>query len=555
MRRSLLSGSHSIDAATWRDVLIRVCAALAFVTLVLPVPASAQVTPQLLWQFDTRDASFGQTAAGDIDGDGRLELVFGCYRNDSSVYALNAEDGSLLWKVNTRAPGGDGCNDAAPLLVDANGDGRLDVVVASSCNPVTYCFDGPTGAVMWAASSRGSDSPPSAADIDGDGNLEILHGEFGGYVLCLNAEDGSVAWELPVDTLSWIQTAPTLLDADADGALDFVVATWTLDTADPNTIRAYRCSDRSLLWSRALARVAYHGTAISDLDGDGRPELAIGDYSGTLTVLNAEDGTLAWSVPSAGPGHYIGGPVSIGDLTGDGACEVVAASWYTVMALSRDGTKLWEHTIDGYATAFRGVALADVDGDALADVIFGTSNGKLVALAGATGAVLWTVDLAAEYGDARFALDNAPIIADLDADGDLDVFIVGGHTDYPNVSGNFGRAYALAIDRGAGPPWLMFQQNPMRTGSICGNEPPSAVRDIEPQRTGTVVISSDAQEIVLESRTLRSCGLYDMRGALVRDVAVGPAPVRVDLASLDPGVYFLRVDDGAVVDVRRFVRY
>lgn len=553
MRRSTCSATSTNNAATVSHAVFAALTALLLVALVPAAPVSAQVAPRELWHFDTRDASFGQTAAGDIDGDGRLELVFGCYRNDSSIYALNAEDGSLLWKFNARAPGGDGCNDAAPLLVDANDDGRLDVIVASSCNPLTYCFDGATGAVMWAAPSRGSDSPPSAADIDGDGRLEILHGEFGGYVLCLNAEDGSVAWELPVDTRSWIQTAPTLLDADADGALDLVVATWTLDTADPNTIRAYRCSDRALLWSRPVAKVAYHGTAVSDLDGDGLPELAIGDYSGTLTVLNAEDGSTAWTVPSAGPGHTIGGPVSIGDLNGDGACEVVAASWYRMMALTRDGALLWEHTIDGYASTFRGAALADVDGDALADVIFGTSSGKLTALAGTTGAELWTVDLAAAYGDARFTLDNAPIIADFDADGDLDVFIVGGHTDFPNVAGNFGRAYALAIDRGAGPPWLMFQQNAMRTGSICGNAPASVVERNSPQRGASIVISSD--EIVVEARALRSCRLYDVRGELVRDVAVGSTSVTVELTRVAAGVYLLRVDDGGVVEVRRFVRY
>ena len=51
-------------------------------------------TPTIKWFYDVNDASFGQSAAADIDHDNKLELVFGCYRNDSCVYALNAEDGS-----------------------------------------------------------------------------------------------------------------------------------------------------------------------------------------------------------------------------------------------------------------------------------------------------------------------------------------------------------------------------------------------------------------------------------------------------------------------------
>ena len=97
--------------------MIRRCS-LAALFLLLPLCSAVAQNPEILWSFDTRDASFGQTAAGDIDGDGRLELVFGCYRNDSSVYALNAEDGSLLWKNETHGPGTDGCNDTAPVIVD-----------------------------------------------------------------------------------------------------------------------------------------------------------------------------------------------------------------------------------------------------------------------------------------------------------------------------------------------------------------------------------------------------------------------------------------------------
>jgi outer membrane protein assembly factor BamB len=512
-------------------------------------------TPHILWYYDTRDAAFGQTAAGDVDGDGKYELVFGCYRNDSSIHVLNAEDGSLLWKYNARVPGGGGCNDAAPLLLDVNGDGIPEVIVASSCNPTTYCFDGKTGIVLWETRTRGSDSPPVAADLTGDGEAEILHGEMWGWVRCIRARDGATLWDLAVDTRSWIQTAPTVLDVDADGELDFIVATWNSTEGDVNTIRAYRASDQHLLWSTPLADVTYHGTTVVDLDRDGLMELVIGDYSGTLTVLNAADGSLRWTLPSQGPGHYIGAPVSAGDLNGNGFCELIAVSWFKVMALDGAGKLLWEHVIDGYGTAFRGVVLADVDDDGLPDAVFGTSNGKLIALRGYDGALLWSVDLAAHYGDQRYGLDHAPVIADFTGDGALDVFIAGGHTGYPDIEDSFGRAYMLSIGRGQGPEWLMFQQNQRRDGSICTSGSTAiSLLDENGRPTADLYPMPVRDEVRIEAQGMHSFRIVDASGreALASRPLHGRATVNI--SSFAPGIYFLLAEGNSALLIRSFVK-
>jgi len=62
---------------------------------------SRKETPQILWWYDLKAPSFGSAAFGDIDGDGKLEIVFGTYFNDENIYALNADSGSLLWSYNT----------------------------------------------------------------------------------------------------------------------------------------------------------------------------------------------------------------------------------------------------------------------------------------------------------------------------------------------------------------------------------------------------------------------------------------------------------------------
>lgn len=427
--------------------------------------------PTIKWRFNTKDASFGQSAAADIDGDGKLEIVFGCYRNDSCIYALNAEDGSLLWKYNAKGSA-EGCNDVAPVIYDVDGDGQLDVVVPSSCNPKTYCFNGKTGAIKWVCNTRGSDSPPTIADVDSDGKPEILHGEFGGYVICINAENGTVAWELAVDTKSWIQTAPTIVDVNMDGDLDFVVGTWNNSVVADNKIYAYRAKDQKPLWNFSVGDFMYHGTAVADLDKDGKPELVIGAYNDTLYCLNAENGTVSWKY-SAGKSYYVGAPATIADLDNDGNCEVVLSAWCSVIALKWDGKLMWRYNIPHYKQAFRGVAIADINYNNVKDVVFGTDGGSIIGLNGNDGSLIFNKNLRADYGDSLFNIDNAPLIADFDKDGKLDAFIVGGHAEYPDFYKDFGRAYMLTIAKGYGPDWLMFQNDIWRQSSLCQMKPVS----------------------------------------------------------------------------------
>lgn len=422
---------------------------------------NAQI-PQVKWEYNLNDASFGQPAAADIDNDGKLEVVFGCYRNDSCVYALNAENGTLLWKFNTHPAGAEGCNDVAPVIYDVDDNDSLEVIVPSSCNPKTFCFRGIDGTIKWQAPTAGSDSPPTIADIDNDGKPEILHGGFDGKVICINAENGSVAWQQTVYSNSWVQTAPTILDVNGNGQLDFIVATWAFGT-DTSKVYAFRGDNHSLIWSKPIPDVAYHGTAVADFDKDGNPELVIGAYDGTLYMLNAEDGSEVWSYNA---NYYIGAPAVIADLDNNGICEIIYCDAWGVGALSALGSQLWYYTIPGYGTAFRGVAVANINTDNIPDVAFGTSKGQIIVLNGNNGTEIWNLDLAAQYGD-TLEFDNAPLIADFDNNDTLDIFVVGGFTEYPDFSGNYGRAYMISAGTGSGPDWLMFQHDIRRQSSLC----------------------------------------------------------------------------------------
>lgn len=530
---------------------MKICLLLVLLFSIVAFGKMYSQIPVVKWWFNTKDAAFGQSAAGDIDGDGKLEIVFGCYRNDSNVYALNAENGTLLWKYNTHVAGAEGCNDVAPVIFDVDSDGLPEVIVPSSCNPVTFCFDGRNGEVKWQCKTVGSDSPPTIADIDGDGNPEILHGQFGGYVICIEAKTGSRKWNIPVDTNSWVQTAPTIFDADGDGRFDFVVGTWNLVDRTKSGLYAFRGDTQALLWSYPTGDWMYHGTAVADLDSDGKPEVVAGAYNDTLFCLEAENGAVKWKYDGGG---YIGAPASIADIDNDGVCDVVFVSGNTVAALSNTGVLKWSYAMPVVETAFRGVALADVNNDEFTDVIFGTSGGKLTALHGRNGSVLWSIDLAAHSGISGFGLDHAPIIADFDGDGLLDVFIIGGYTKYPEFQNNRGRAYMLTIGKGNGPDWLMFQHDIRRQSSICGL-PATAVEEKPKHDNDTIlVVSTPPHTSSLlrfanpsgEPHTLIICNVLGQTVSIVENILHGETPMSG--LGLHTGLYFflLKNRQGAV---------
>ena len=526
---------------------------LLYLILLSAFATSAQ-NPAVKWTYNIKDMAFGQSAAADLDQDGKLEIVFSTYRNDSTLYVLNAENGSLKWKYNVG-----GCADAAPLIFDVDQDGDYEIVLAGSCNPKTFCFDADSGFIQWQTPMYGSDSPPTVADLDNDGKLEIIHGQFGGYVISINGEDGSANWNFQVDTNCWVQTAPAIMDVDKNGQLDFVVATWSfVDTA--TAIYCYRGDNHALLWKNVLPRdVIYHGAAFGDIDKDGKQELTIGDYNGEIFCLNAEDGSVNWRDSFPGGFNYIGAPTSLADLDGDGQLDVVICDAYHVRARRHNGSFLWDYNIPNFGTAFRGVAIADISNDNTLDVTFGTSKGLVISLDGKTGLPIKSFDLAAHYGD-NFEVDHAPIIADFDGDGIKDLFIIGGHAEYPNVSNNYGRAYALSWGIGNGPDWTMFRRDERRSGCVCDtsgnplNVPRKAVESaisVYPTPATNILTVDFGNAFALYE--IRMTDLLG-RNIEVRETVSGSRHF-LDVSALPAGVYILRLglDDKEIV--RKFIKH
>ena len=513
-------------------------------------------TPQIKWHYDVNAPAFGQAAMDDIDKDGKPEIVFSTYMNDKAVYALNAEDGSLCWKFVTG-----GCNDAAPMIYDVDRDDTLEVILASSCITRTFCINGFTGKVKWQATTGGTDSPPTIGDVDNDGMPEILHGQFNGSVICLNGEDGTKAWEKMIDPNASIQTSAALLDVDDNQQLDFVVANWSYN--NQNRIWAFRGDNKQQIWvSNLPTDVIYHGASFGDLDLDGKPEVAFGCYDHFVYVLNAEDGSEKWSF-DFGPWCYVGGPTIMADINNDGWDEIVAAGWYKMKAISAEGNELWNYDIPDYASCFRGPALSDINKDDTLELVFGTSEGKVIALHGSNGNEIWQLDLKADFGVDTFDIDHAPVIGDFDGDGKLDGFVVGGHTRYPNITDDYGRAYAFSLGEGTAPAWKMFQRDSVRSSHVpidwpTGISEKKIKNDLSFKVSPNPFLNEIRIEIINKTEGNTKLELISMDGRTIKSTDItadgsSGSTLTWDLKdlSLCPGIYLLKAStDKSVITAR-----
>jgi outer membrane protein assembly factor BamB len=532
--------------------------------LLASIAAKSQ-NPSVLWRFNTHDESFGSAAIGDLDGDGKPEIAFSCYWGDSNIYVLNAEDGSLLWKHNMG-----GCNDAAPILYDVDHNGKLDVLLGSSCNPVLTCFNGNDGTIKWQTAFGGTDSPMSIGDIDGDGKAEILVGDFEGYLNCFTVDSGKLKWRIPVDTNSAIEASPALVDVNNDGHPDIIVCTWSYGgNGDSSAVYAYDGMTHNLIWKNPLPTdKIYHGAAFADVTEDGIPDLAISSYDGNVYLLKGSDGSLEWNYPTPGLA-YIADPVTIGDLHNSGHLDLVYINGNgEVDALDRFGNFEWSFIMPLYESSFCGAVLADINNDDTLDVVFATSSGKLYALNGSRGNLLWDINLRTDYGDSSYSFEHGPVISSFKQDDTLDVFVAGGYTDYPNIDTDFGRAYAVKIGVGKGPDWKMFQHDYTRSNCVC-NPSPAGLKEIK-KEDGLQVnnypnpfTENITFNISLQQPAYVSVVIYNTEGMPVKTFAENKLPSgnyqynwngkNETGSSFPAGVYYCRILAGNYTTVKKII--
>jgi hypothetical protein len=339
-------------------------------------------------------------AAGDLDGDGDIDLVSASNIDDTVAWYRN--NGTVTPSFTKFAVTTDANGARAVVVVDLNRDGQLDLASVSlfddsirvhqntgSTTP-SLLFNSVV-AVAFPAGSLPADL--YASDIDRDGWDDLVSITAVTNRVAWHRNDGtpfSGAWGLGTTVFDGANTINPngsgvfAGDIDGEGDLDMVATSFGEDRID-----WFRNSDEGSSWSGRLAVggaiVDANPPFVADIDGDGDMDVLTPAFNGDRIYFHRNDGGAGTFSLGDSVLFDTGTNVSVADINGDGALDIVAGGH------DNDSISWWENPLLAPEIVVTGNGLSISDGDTGPRIADGTDFGQVV-LGGATSTSTFIIE-------------------------------------------------------------------------------------------------------------------------------------------------------------------